>query len=428
MKILKSKRKDNTHYLSIEVPEQRLEQAVDRVFQRYSKEAKVPGFRKGKITRSIFEKHYGKGVLMEEALKDAVGLAYEDAVKELKLFVVDWPKNFNIEEYKEGTPLVFSCEVDVKPEVKLGKYKGIKIKKDKVEIKESDVDERINQMREQYAEYKLVESPVQDGDIVRANIKAVSEGQEIPEWTRQNVGLKVGVDTLGKEFDEELISLNKGDSKSITIEYKDDFQAKELAGKTVVYDVEIAEVRQKSLPELTEEFISKISQCKTEQELRDQLRENMEKKAQMDSNEKMQHDLITEIVKGSKMVVQDVLVEREIDRGVERFKESLTRLRMDLDGYLKMANKTMGEIREEMRPDAEQKIKGELVIDAVAEKEAIQVTDEDIETEIAGWNQPEIKTLEDVQNKMKNVDIDSFQSYIKSKKTIDFLVSHSKIN
>ena len=250
MKILKSKRKGNTVSLEVQESSEAIEKAIHIAFKKIVKNASVPGFRKGKVPRDIFEKTYGKDMLIEEGVQEAVNKAYQQSILELDLKVIDYPKNLNIGEYKESADISFTCDVDVVPEVKLGKYKGIKIKTDKIKVEKEQIETQINQLKEKAAEYVTVERPIQENDIVRAHTEAKIDDYAYEPWTRKNTGLKVGLGSFGKEFDEQVTGLKNNEVKNFSITYPDTFEIKDIAGKEVHFTVEIAERSEEHTSEL----------------------------------------------------------------------------------------------------------------------------------------------------------------------------------
>ena len=198
---------------------------------------------------------------------DAINAAYSEAIAELDLKVIDYPKDINIETYDETKPIKFTCTVDVKTEIKLKKYKGIKVKKQSVEVEESVVQERIAQLSERYAEYNLTEDKAKKEDIVRCDVTATIDKRVYEHWSRNNFGVKLGLATFGEAFDTNVIGMKAGKEKTFKATFEDDFSNKDVSGKTVSFSVKVTEVREKTLPELTEEFVQKISKSKTKDEL-----------------------------------------------------------------------------------------------------------------------------------------------------------------
>ncbi|MFT5170299.1 MAG: trigger factor [Candidatus Marinamargulisbacteria bacterium] len=427
MKIIKSKRKGNIVQLKIEESSQEVERAIDLAFKRIVKKANLPGFRKGKVPRTVFEQNFGKQMLIEEGLQDAVNVAYQKGVLELDLKVIDYPKNIEIGEYKENTAVEFTCDVEVIPEVKIGKYKGIKVKKENVAVSKDQVNEQLDQLRERAAEYVEVARAAQNDDIIRCHTEAKTEGYDYEPWTRKNTGLKLGLGSFGAEFDEKLTGMTKGEAKTFSVNFGTDFGIKDLAGKTVEFNVEIAEIREKKLPELTDEFISKFSQFKSVEELKADIQEGLEKELLKQADDKAKNELIEQIVNNAKTEIAPVLIERESENSLNHFMQTLSQSGMDLDKYLATVGKNLEDFKSELRIEAEKKVKTELTLDAIAEIESVNVTEEDVTDELK-TQFPDAKSETDIQKKLGKTNRDDLEYIIKRKKTLAFLEENAKIS
>lgn len=430
MKIVKSKRVKDTFHLEIESSYEDILAATDKAFKKVVKNAKVQGFRKGKVPRDVFEKNYGTDVLIREATMDVVNDAYTSAIKELDLAVVDYPKNLDIGEVKENEPLRFSCDVDIKPEVKLGKYKGLKAEKDSVDVNPEEIEKQISQFQEHFADYKTVEDGiVEKDDIVSFAMKASIDGEPFPDFTQEKAGIRVGYGSYGDAFDEQVKGLSAGAEKSFDVQYDESFDVKAVAGKTVHYDLSVLEIKKKVLPELTDEFVeTNVREFKTVDEFRKAIEDDLSKNRVSQSDEKLRSDLIDKVLEDSKMELHDVMVEREIDRRLKEFEQTLQRSKSNIKQYLKLTNKTMDALRDDFREQSAKSVKIELVLEAIAEKEKFTFSEEDLKAEIKSWNVEKLATDEDVEAYLKSVDHENLKSMLKTRKAVDFLVDHAKIS
>ena len=263
MKVVKSKRNGNTMSLEIEATHEELESKFDGAFKKVSKKATLPGFRKGKVPRKIFEREFGKGSIIQEAIYDVVNDSYKSALEELGLKVIDYPKNVNIEDYKENKPVKFSCDVDVEPDIKLKKYKGLKVEFKEKKAEKDALKKEMDILIGMHATYESVNREAKDEDIVRFNATAAIDDQPFELWSRENQATRLGVKNYGESFDSELVGLQTGDKKTFKVTYDNDFKTVEVQGKTVHFDVEIKEVRERILPELTDELVKKIDKSCT---------------------------------------------------------------------------------------------------------------------------------------------------------------------
>lgn len=427
MKVLKNSQKDNIVGLEIEVSQDTLEKAFDNAFKKVVKHAKIAGFRKGKVPRSLFEKEYGKEHIVKEGIPEAVNIAYLKAIQELNLQIIDYPKDVKIEEYKENHPLLFSCNVEVQPEVKLGKYKGLKATKEPESAAEEALRAELEKLRDQYAEFQTATRACQENDIIRLHIDASIDGEPLTLWTRQNAAIKLGNSNFGAEFDKELMGLAAEATKEFTITYTDDFATPEVQGKAVAFKTTLVEVREKNLPEMNDELAKKVSQGKQEtvDALKESIRVRLNAKAKEDSEIKLKTDLIDQVVEDSQCIVPEVLVKQDIDQKISEYRENMKRSGFTLEQYIGMTGQNMEEFRAGLKADSEKQVKTELVLNALAKELNIKYTEEDLIEEYKKLL-PEDKR-ENVLKYFKSINQAGFENMLRQRKTIDFLVENAKI-
>lgn len=429
MKVLKQQKNGYTVSLEIEVPHETIEEAFNQTFKRLAKTVKIPGFRPGKITRGIFESYYGKSPIVQDGLSDAVNIGYSKAIDSLKLEVVDFPKNIQIGEYKENQPLTFSCDVDVRPEVKLGKYTGLKVQKEPDTAGPEKLAEELTRLQENFADFATTESPAKMDDIVSVNVEATLNGTSYDVWTRQNLSIKLGFGHFGSDFDGNLVNLKAGDTTTFEVAYKDDFSNNEVAGKTVSFKVDVVDVRSKVMPELDDAFAKRVSRdsLNTIQELKDAIQKQLDEQAQKHSTDKLHSDLLEAIIADSSMDIPNGMIEREIQHDIEHYESSLKRSNATLAQYLQMIQKTEEEFRAELRKGAENRVKAELVLRAVSEKENLKATDDDLKAEVKRLL-PSADSDEKVEEELSRINIEGFRRMLTQKKTFDFLIAQAKLS
>ncbi len=426
MKVIKSKRKDNTVYLEVEIPHEILETSFEKAFAKLVKKAKVAGFRPGKVPRNIFEKHYGQAPIIQEGVSLAMNECYLEAIKTEALQVVDYPQNINTDEYKENEPVRFTCEVTVKPIIKLGKYKGIKLTQDKSESIEDRIEQQLQQLREQMASYETVEREIQADDIIRVNMKSACEGAVIESWTRDNMAVKAGSSQLGKEFDVEIIGMKTDDKKSISLAYDSSFSNKEVAGKTIDIEFEVVEVREKKLPDLDDEFAKKVSECQTVSELREKVKGQISEQYQKEQDEKLRSALMELIVETTKVELPEAMVSNEVQYDIQYYEEQLKKSGGTIESYLQMMGKSQEEFENELKEGAKKRVIGELILDEVAKVEKIEVTEDEKREKIKALL-PNLKTDEEIDAHMQKINLNGFNSMLVKQKTMDFLIENAKI-
>ncbi len=428
MKVIKSKQKDNTMFLEIEVSPDTISTSMDKVFKDVVKHAKVAGFRQGKVPRDIFEKNYGTEVLVKDGLSDAVNTSYVQAITELKLDIVDYPKNVNIGEYKENSPVNFTCEVDVKPQIKVDKYKGVKVEKEPVEIDPDLVDAQIKQLLNSHVEYKVVDRAVEEEDLLKVNIKASIEGAEFSRWTKQNVGVGVGSSIFSAKFDANLVGKKANEMHSFSVSYDDDYYLKDVAGKSVDFEATITEVKGKNLPELTEEFVKKVSnnQFNNEAELRTNIKTSLEDQRTKDSEEKLKNAIIEKILEKNSFDIPQGMIQQEIDADKRYYENTLGKSGSSIENYLSMMKQSMEDFEKQLEEGALKRVKSQLILEGIARKESISASDDDMKDEIKKMK-PDADNDEKVTAELAKINQDGFKNMITQRKVFDFLIDHAKI-
>ncbi len=426
MKILKSKRTKNTYNLEIEASLETIEQALTKIFKQYVKSAKIPGFRQGKAPRNIFEKHYGKDVLLKDGLTEAVNIAYLKALEELDLDVIDYPKNLKIDEYKENQPLSFTCEVDVRPEIKVSKYKNIKVEKESTEISEELINAQLKQIQNSATEYEIVDRTVEKEDLLKVNVKATIEGEAFSKWTKENVGVGVGSSIFSEKFDENLINKKKDEPLSFNVDYSSDYYLKEVSGKTVDFEVVITEIKGKIEPELTDELVQKSSQFKTIDELKNNIRTSLEEQRIKEVDEKLRKDIIEKITEKNPVDVPEAMINNEIEKDKQYYNNSLKQSGSNLDMYLKMIKQTEEEFTNQLKENAKIRLTQELILDGISREENVKASSEDVNNEIKKLK-PEADTQEKIDKEMKKLNVSGLKQMIVQRKTFEFLIEHAKI-
>lgn len=427
MKILKNKRNNFTVELEIEVSIPELENAMEIAFKKVVKKAKIPGFRPGKATRAVYERYYGQGPIISEGVIEAVNTAYQLAIKEADLFVVDQPRNVNIDEYQPNTPIKFSCEVDTKPEVKLGKYKGVKVEKENNPITDAALDDAARHLQDKHAEFTEIDGPIATDQLVRFNMKASVDDEVLAEWTRENASIRIGSKPYGEEFDVALTGFSKNDRKQFKISYPADYSDANVAGKTVAFDVEIQEIRAKNPPEFNDEFVIKHTNYSSVADFKEKTRIELEEAAKEQADQKLVTAILDAVVADSKVDIPQGMIQREIDYSLYQFDQNLRRSRLNLDYYLKLTQKTIDDVRKDFAETAEKKVRTDLVLEAVTNAEKIEATDQDLESEIQKWNLPEGESLETLKTS-PHFNFEQFRTGILEQKTIAFLKENAKIS
>tara|TARA_B100001121_G_scaffold189128_1_gene165139 strand:+ start:8616 stop:10016 length:1401 start_codon:yes stop_codon:yes gene_type:complete len=427
MKVIKSKRNGNTMSLEVEASHEELESKFDGAFKKVSKKASLPGFRKGKVPRRLFEREFGKEVIIQEAIYDVVNDTYKLAIEELSLKVIDYPKNVDIDDYKENNPIKFRCEVDVEPEVKLKKYKGLKVSFEEKKAEKDALQKEMDILIGMHATYESVDREAKDEDIVRFNATATINGEPFELWSRENQATRLGVNNYGNDFDEALKGLQKGDKKTFSVTYADDFKTADVQGKTVDFDVEVSEVRERILPELTDELAKKIDkECQTVDEWKTKLQNELDSRFENENKQQKEQVVFDALLEENPLEIPDAMVEQEINSSLMQFEYSIRQQGMDLKQYMQITNKTEGDLRTDLKETSLKRIQLRKLIEAIIEKEKLDISDDELQKEVDSWNHESIKTVDDVKHS-KSHDLDILKNNLLDQKVRDFIIDSAKI-
>lgn len=420
------KKEGNKGILTFEVPADKFDKALDEAFKKVAKDIQVPGFRKGKIPRGLFEKRFGVESLYQDAVDIVLPEAYTNAVDEADIFPIDQPE-VDIKQIEKGKELIFTAEVEVKPEVTLGDYKGLEVEEEKVEVTDEDIENELNQLREQHAELVVKEEgEIAEGDTVVIDFEGFKDGEAFEGGKGENHPLEIGSGQFIPGFEEQLVGKKSGEDTEVKVTFPEDYHAEELAGQEATFKVKLHEVKTKELPELDDEFAKDVDdEAETLDELKAKKKEQLLEQRTQDADTKKRESLIEQASENAEVEIPDVMVENELDQMLQEFEQRLQMQGMTLEMYSQFAGQNEDELKEQMREDATKRVKTSLTLEAIANKEEIEVTEEDINEELE-----KMASMYGV-DKEQLVQIfggntDTITNDIKVRKAIDILVEHAK--
>ena len=377
-------RVENEATLKITAPAAEVNAGYKKAVQKIADQVNIPGFRKGKAPRAIIEMHYGKEAVKQEAFEIVANKAYSEALDQEKLIPVSDPK---VEEstFEEGKDMELTIKVTLKPEPELGEYKGLHVDKKEVEITDEQVDAQIKDMMGRDAKMVVAEegAVIEKGDFAIIDFAGTVDGEPFSGGEGKGYPLEVGSNSFIPGFEDQLVGLSKGDSTDVEVTFPEDYFVKDLAGKEAIFKVNIQDVKRKELPELNDEYVASKTDFKTVEELRANYKERMQKAAEANAKAEYEHELIDLAVANAKFSVPEIMIEDKISQMVDEMKMSLESRKMSLDMYMQYTGLDMAKIRENQRPVAEENVKTDLVLDAIAKAEDIQVDMADVDAEIA---------------------------------------------
>lgn len=382
MSLQVEKLEKNMAKLTIEVPAEDLEKAIEQAYQKNKGRIQIPGFRKGKVPRKMIEQMYGKAFFYEDAANALIPDAYEKAVEECEETIVSAPKIAPV-QLEAGKPFIFTAEVALKPAVTLGKYKGVEVAKTDVAVTDEEVEADLNRQRENNSRMVTVERPVEDGDIAVIDFEGFVDGNTFEGGKGENYSLGIGTHSFVDNFEEQLIGKNTGDEVDVNVTFPENYQAKELAGKPALFKVSIKEVKEKQLPDLDDEFASEVSDFETLAEYREDIRKKLTEKKEQDAKNAKEDAAVAAVVADAQMEIPDAMVETQQRQMVDDFAQRLQMQGMNLEMYCQYTGQTPENMLESVKPEALKRIQSRLVLEAVAAAENIQATEEDYEKEVA---------------------------------------------
>ena len=367
--------------ITIEVPAAKFEEAVEKAYHTNGKKFNVPGFRKGHAPRKMIENAYGPLAFFDDAFDIVYPEVYQAAIKEHDIEVIDRPDISIVDLPLDGKDLVFTAEVAVRPEVKLGQYKGIEIEKREYNVTDDDVAAEIEREREKVARMVDVERPVENGDTVNLDYEGSVSGIKFEGGSAQGQTLEIGSHTFIDGFEEQMIGMNAGEERDIQVKFPEKYHSEALAGADATFHVKVNGIQKKELPELDDEFAKDVSEFDTLEELKKDLTEKMaaEKKDQADS--KMENDLLEQAVKNMTVEIPTVMFENKAQDMVEEFGYRLQTQGMNMDMYMKYTGTTPEALTAQFMPQAEAQVRTTLLLEKIAEVENIEITEEDINGE-----------------------------------------------
>lgn len=426
MSLQVEKLEKNMAKLTIEVDVDTFEKAVEKAYQKEKNKISIPGFRKGKVPRQMVEKMYGKEVFFEEAANIVIPDAYDKALDECEEDIVSSPK-IEVTQITAGKPFVFTAEVALKPEVKLGKYKGVKVDKIETAVTDEEVDAEIEREREKSARNIAVEDrPVEDGDMTTLDFEGFVNGAAFEGGKGENYPLTIGSGAFIPGFEEQLVGAKIGEETEVKVTFPEDYQAEHLQGKEAVFKCTVKEIRKKELPELNDEFASDVSEFETLAEYRADVKKNLEEKKAKDAKAEKEDAAVKAAVEASEMEIPEAMLETQQKRMVEEFAQRITMQGLSMEQYFQFTGTDYQQMVEQVKPQAEERIRSRLVLEAVAKAEKLEITDEEYEDELktmAEVYQMELAKVKELMGEREEKDI---KLDLLVKKAAEFIADNAK--
>ena len=410
--------------LTFNIEAEKFEEAMKKVYAKTAKYFNIPGFRKGKAPMQLVERQYGSAIFYEDAFNELVPDLYDEAIRENKVEAVSRP-NIDIVQMEKGKELIFTATVETKPEVELGKYKGIEIKKVEYTTSDKDVEHELGHMAERNARLVTVEDrPVEKGDITVIDFEGSIDGVAFEGGKAENHELEIGSNTFIPGFEDQIIGMKIDEEKDVKVKFPDDYFSKDLAGKDAVFKVKLHEIRKKELPKMDDEFAKDVSEFDTLDELKNSIKEKLDVENERRAKNETEDEAIKVVCENAKIDIPNGMIETEIDNMVKDLENRLSYQGLNLTQYLQIMGRKEEDIRNDYKEQAERNIRVSLVLEAIAKEEKIEVTPDELNDELkemAEQYRMEVEKLSE-DEQLKEYVTES----IKREKAIELIVKETK--
>lgn len=371
----------NMAKLTIEISAEELEKALDAAYQKEKNKISIPGFRKGKVPRAMVEKMYGAEIFYEDAANRLMQENYPAAVDESGIDIVSRP-TVDIVQIEKGKPFIFTAEVAVKPEVTLGKYKGVTVTKIDTSVTESEVEEALEQERKNNGRtVTITDRPVAEGDTAVIDFEGFVDGVAFEGGKGENHSLEIGSHSFIDTFEDQLIGKNAGDELDVNVTFPEDYHAEELAGKPALFKVKIHEIKAQELPELDDEFAQDVSEFDTLAEYKEDVKKRLVEQKENEAKRTKEDEAIRKIIEKSKMELPEAMIDTQCETMLDEFAQRIAQSGLSMEQYLQFSGLTPDKLKEQVRPEAITRIQSSLVLEQIAKEENIEVTEDDIDAE-----------------------------------------------
>lgn len=420
------KKEGNVVTLKITVDYDKFNGAVEKAYKKTRGRYSIPGFRKGKAPRKIIEMNYGEGIFYGDAIDALFPEVFVPAVEETGILPIGAP-SIDVDEISKENGLVMSVEVEVRPEVKLDNYKGVEVTKDVPEVTDEMIAEELDRMVEKNSRLVDVERNVEDGDIVNIDFKGFVDGEEFEGGNAEGYELTIGSHTFIDNFEEQLVGKALNEEVEVNVTFPEGYSRKDLASKPAKFEVKINAIKVREMPELNDEFAADTTEFETLDELKADIRANLEEQANNMAENQLREELVNKIAEAADFITPNAMVEDQLDRMMQDLNYQLMSQGLQMEMLLEITGKDLNGLKEERREDAEKLVRGTLVLDEIAKLENIEASEEEVDAEIAKMAEMYKMEAEEMKKALRPEDLEDIAGQLKVRKTIDFLVENATI-
>jgi len=426
MKATAEKLENNTVVLDVEVDAEQLASALDQAYRRLVKDVNVPGFRKGKTPRVVFENYVGKAALYNEAVEYVIPDAYMQAVNETGIEPVAQPQ-FEVEQVEEGKEVKFKATVRVKPEVTLGQYKGLEVTKSKVEVTEQDVEQELDKLQDRHAQLiNLEEGAVANGDVTLIDFIGRKDGVEFEGGKGTDYSLEIGSGSFVPGFEDQLIGATIGETRDISVTFPEDYQNEDLKGQEAVFTVTVKDIKRKEIAPLDDEFAKDVSEFDTLEELRADLLNKLKETGENLAQQQIKTETVQKAVENAAVDVPEEMVDTRVNDMIENMERRIMTQGLNMENYLLYTGTNMDDLKNSFRDDAKKGVKTTLVLEAIVKEEAIEVSEEELDKEVAAMAesyQQDAKLLRKILEGKNQIQF--IREGLQQQKAIDFIAEQA---
>ena len=413
--------------LTVEVPAEQFEAALKTSYNKNKNKFNIPGFRKGKAPQAMIEKMYGVGVFYEDAVDEAINASYPDAAKESGLEIVSRPE-ISIEQVEKGKSFIYVATVATKPEVTLGEYKGIEVEKAKPEVTDADVEAELKKVQEQNSRLvSVADRAVADGDQTVIDFEGFVDGKAFEGGKAEDYTLVIGSHSFIDTFEDQLIGKNIGEDVEVNVTFPAEYHADELAGKPATFKVKIKEIKMKELPELNDEFASEVSEFETLDAYKEDVKNKLAETKQAQATAENENNVVQKVVDNAQMDIPAPMVDEQVRNMIEDYARRLQSQGISFDQYLQFTGSTIEQLQEQMRPQAELRLRTRLVLEAVVAAEKIEPSEELVEAEIKKMSENYKMDAEQIKTIMGEAGMAQMKADMAVQEAVDFLVAEAKL-
>ena len=415
----------NMAKLTVEIEAERLEKALDAAYNKQKKSISLPGFRKGKVPRAMVEKMYGVEVFYEDAANILLQETYPEAYDESGLDIVSQP-TIDVVQLEKGKSFIYTAEVAVKPEVTLGKYKGVTVTKIDTSVTDEEVDAEVETQRNNNARTVSVERPIENGDTAVIDFEGFVDDVAFEGGKGENYDLEIGSHSFIDTFEDQLVGKVAGDDVDVQVTFPEQYQAEELAGKPALFKVKIHEVKAKELPELDDEFAQDVSEFDTLAEYKEDVKKKLTERKEADAHRTKEDEAIAKIIDDAKMDIPEAMIDNQVNSMINDFANNMMQQGLSMEQYMQFTGMTMDKFKEQVRPDAVKRIQSSLVLEQIAKDENLEVTDADVEAEIEKMAAAYGMEVDKIKDYIQDAEKESMKKDIAIEKAVSFIMDNVK--